>query len=122
MANEITLTLGLQLINSNLRATYPQIASQYTQTTAGMSDQVITVGTSEEDISFTDITTPGVCVLHNLDSTNFVKYGPKSGGSMVEMGRLKPGDKQVIRFGSSVTLRMVADTASCKVRIMCLET
>ena len=122
MANEITLTVGLQLVNSNLRAQFPQVSSQYTQTTAGMSDQVLTIGTSEEDVAMVDITTPGVCVLHNLDSTNFVKWGPKSAGNMVEMGRLKAGDKQVIRFGATVTLRMIADTASCKVRVMCLET
>lgn len=122
MANEITLTVGLQLVNSNLRAQFPQVSSQYTQTTAGMSDQVLSIGTSEEDVAMVDITTPGVCVLHNLDSTNFVKWGPKSGGAMIEMGRLKAGDKQVIRFGASVTLRMIADTATCKVRVMCLET
>ena len=122
MANEITLTVGLQLVNSSLRAQFPQVSSQYTQTTSGLSDQVLSIGTSEENVAFGDVATPGLTVLHNLDTTNYVDYGMSDGGTMKATARLKAGDKHVIRVGSGVTLRMLANTAACKVRIMCLET
>ena len=122
MANEITLTVGLQLVNSSLRAQFPQVPSQYTQTTAGISDNVWTIGTSAEDVAFGDVATPGLTVLHNLDSTNYVDYGMSDGGTMKAVGRLKAGDKHIIRIGASVTLRMQANTGACKVRVMCLET
>ena len=122
MANEITLTVGLQLVNGNLRVQFPQVASQYTQTTSGLSDQVLSIGTSEENVSFTDVTTPGVTVLHNLDSTNYVEYGMSDAGTMKTLGKLMPGDKHVLRLAASTTLRMKANTAACKVRVLCLET
>lgn len=88
-----------------------------TQTTNGYFGGILSIGTSEEDITFTDVTTPRRLCMMNLDGTNFVKYGPKSGGAMIEFGRLYP-DKSptTLDLGpSGVTLRMVADTAACKV-------
>lgn len=122
MANEITATIGLQLINGNLRATFPQLSRQYTQTIAGLSDQVLSIGTSAEDVSFTDVTTPGIVVLHNLDSTNYVSYGMSDGGTIKTLGKLSAGDVHTFRLAASTTLRMQANTAACKVRVMCLET
>lgn len=122
MANQITLSLGLQLVNGSLRAQFPQVSSQYTQTTSGLSDQVLSIGTSEENVAFGDVATPGLTVLHNLDDTNHVTYGMSDGGTMKAIGKLMPGDKHMIRIAESATLRMLANTAACKVRIMCLET
>ena len=88
-----------------------------TQTTVGYFGGILSIGTSEEDITFTDVTTPRRLCMLNMDSTNFVKYGPKSAGSMVEFGRLYP-DSSFATFDlgpSGVTLRMIADTAACKV-------
>lgn len=122
MANEFTETYGITLTNGNLTAQFPQRTRQSSQTTSGISDTAPTIGTSEEDVTFPDLTTPGKCILHNLDSTNYVEYGPKSGGSMVLLGKLQPGEVQQIRLGASVTLRLKANTAACKVRVMCFET
>lgn len=122
MANEFTYTVGLQLINGNLRAQFPQLSRQATQTTAGMSDQVLAIGTSEENASFTDVTTPGLTVLHNLDTTNYVEYGQSDGGTMKKVGKLNAGDVHLLRLASGITLRLQANTASCKVRIMTFET
>jgi hypothetical protein len=122
MANEITSTIGLTLVNGNLRVSFPQVARQYTQTTSGLSDQVLSIGTSEENVSFGDVSTPGILVLHNLDSTNYVEYGQSDGGTMKKLGKLAAGDVHTFRLAGSVTLRMQANTAACKVRVMCLET
>ena len=122
MANEFTISVGVSLVNGSLRAQFPQLSRLYTQTTSGMSDQTLSIGTSEENASFTDITTPGFVVLHNLDSTNFVQYGMSDGGTMKSLCKLKAGDVHLIRLDASTTLRLKADTSACKVRVMCFET
>ena len=122
MANEITSTIGLSVVNGNLRVQFPQVARQYTQSASGLSDQVLSIGTSEENVAFGDVATPGLTVLHNLDSTNYVEYGQSDGGTMKKIGKLSPGDVHLIRIAASTTLRMLANTAACKVRVLCLET
>lgn len=122
MANEITVTLSAQLVNSNLKSSFLPGAKQYTQTTAGIWSNVVSVGTSEEDLTLADITTPGIVCFQNLDSTNYVDWGPNNGGSMVAVGRLKAGDIAMIRVGSGVTIRWQANTAAVKVLVWLLET
>lgn len=56
-------------------------------------------------------------IIENLDATNFVEYGPKSGGSMIAFGRIEPGSFAKFSLKSGVTLRMKADTAAVNVRI-----
>ena len=69
-----------------------------------------------------DSSTPGVCVLHNLDTTNYVEYGMSDSGTIKKLAKLSPGDVHMIRIAASTTLRMQANTAACKVRVLCLET
>lgn len=88
-----------------------------TQTTEGGGNPgYVNVGTSEEDIAFVDVT-PRVVIIENLDATNFVEFGPKSGGSMIAFGRIEPGSYAKFSLKSGVTLRMKADTAAVNVRI-----
>lgn len=121
MANEITMTVTGNLINGNLKSSFAPGTKQYNQTTAGMWANVVTVGTSEEDLAPADISTPGILCAINLDSTNYVNWGPKSGGSMVTAGQLKAGEMMHFRVGGGVTLRWAANTASVKVLVWLLE-
>jgi hypothetical protein len=121
MANEITTTITGSLANGSLSDQF-STSKQITQTTAGVAAGVWIVGTSEEDLSLGDVTTGGTVYMVNLDSTNYVKLGPKSGGSMVEAIRLKPGEPQLFRIPSGVTLRAIADTAACRVLFKAWET
>ncbi len=122
MANEITVTVGCQVVNGDLRAQFTQVALSRNQAASGLSDQVLSIGTSEENVSFGDVATPGLVCLHNLDSTNYVEYGMSDGGTMKKLGKLIAGDKALFRLAASTTLRMQANTAACKVRVFCLET
>lgn len=122
MANEISATVGLSVVNGNLRISFPQLTRQYNQTASGLSDQVLSIATTAEDVSFGDVATPGLCVLHNLDTTNYVEYGMSDGGTIKKLAKLSPGDVHMIRIAASTTLRMQANTAACKVRVLCLET
>ena len=81
----------------------------------------MSVGTSEEDLSVGDVGTVGWLFLRNLDSSNYVVFGPKSGGAMVAFGRLKAGEVAALRVSSGVTLRWQANTAAVKVQVILLE-
>ena len=115
MANEIKLSITASLTNGYLSDTFNTGQLSITQTTQGAHTPVVTVGTSEEDLSTGDIGTLGYMLLRNLDSSNYVTYGPKSGGAMVAFGRIKAGEAAVIRLEPGITLRWQANTAAVKV-------
>lgn len=121
MANQLIISgMSMYLSSTTAGVQIPKFITPsvtLTQTTLGYFGGVLSIGTSEEDITFTDVTTPRRLCMLNLDTTNFVKYGPKSAGSMVEFGRLKPDatPHSLDLAPSGVTLRMIADTAACKV-------
>lgn len=116
MANEITVTVQGTLINGSLRSTFAPGSIQEDQGAQELWSNVVSVGTSEEDITIPDVTTPGRVFMLNLDATNYVTWGPKSGGSMISCGKLAAGDgPTTFKLAGSVTLRMQANTAACKV-------
>lgn len=121
MANEITLTASVSLTNGNLKKSFAPGTVQITQTTLGADDRVVSIGTTEEDLAFGDVATLGFLCVRNLDSTNYVQWGPKSAGVMVAIGRLKPGEYAIIRIEPGVTIRAIANTAACKVQWFLLE-
>ena len=87
------------------------------QTTQGGGNPgTVTVTTAEGDIT-TGLTTPGNYVIENLDPTNYVEYGPKSGGAMILFNKILPGDWHKAYFGAGVIMRAKANTASVKLRI-----
>lgn len=120
MANEITMSVSLSVLNGLFKASESSGAIQITQTTLGAASGLVTVGTVEETLSFTDITTEGLLILQNTDSTNYVTYGPDSTG-MVAMGRIKPREWALLRLEPGITFKWQADTAACKVKYLLLE-
>lgn len=117
MADELQLTLGVTYANGNAKDTVASETQKITQTTQMFHASLVSVGTSEEDLSVGDITASNGCWVYmkNVDSTNFVKFGPKSAGNMVEFGRLYAGKSAWFFLAPSVTLRWIADTAAVKV-------
>jgi hypothetical protein len=117
MAGTIVSSLQMSVVNGNLREDRNIGPVSVVQTTIGGGNPgTVTVTTSEGDITI-GLTTPGNIVIENLDATNFVEYGPKSGGSMILFGKILPGDFHKFYLGGSVTIRAKADTASVKLRI-----
>jgi len=85
---------------------------------------VVSVGTSEETLSFGDIT-PGRIILQNLDSTNYVEYGPATGSYI---GRLLPGatagtagSPHTINVTSGATIYIKANTSACNVLVIAYD-
>lgn len=120
MANEITLSLRLSLDNAALEDDNNPGRIQLTQTAIGMYSAVLLIGTSEETVTFADVTTPGICYLENLDTTNYVQWGP---AAATYQGRLKASDAPAcFRLDNgATTLYLKANTAACKVLIKVYE-
>lgn len=119
MANEISLTKTLRLTNGTLLDTRSSGNILITQSVARMYSNVQVVGTSEEVVAVgADISTLGVCTLKNLDSTNYVQWGPESGGAMITGQRLKAGEEYTFRLEPGVTYRAKANTAACNLLVV----
>ena len=116
MANEIQSSCSLRVSNGNLKSTLNPGAVNVSQAVAkGPSPGCVAVGTSEEVISFAELTTLGVIQITNLDTTNFVDFGPESSGAMVAAVRIKAGEVWQFRLVPGVTYRAKADTLACNV-------
>jgi len=115
MANEITITTNLRCVNGNLRITPSSVQTQFDQTTArGGGPGVVAIGTTEETISFGDIS-PGWVRLTNLDDTNYVQLG----FATTDYGMRLLAEKGVALFylESGATIYAKANTASCDVLV-----
>ncbi len=120
MANEIKVVASLQCTNGSFKLPkFGGDTQSITQTTLGGGvPGYVSIGTSEEDITLTDIGTNGWCWMKNCDTANFIKFGPKSAGAMIEFGRLFAGEECVFRLAAGVTMRAIADTAAVKCQIV----
>ena len=116
MAGEIGYTVSFSLLNGNLTGSVGSISVTDDQATSGwMQFQRTVTFAAEMDVTFPDIVTNGWLVIKNLDLTNYVKWGPKSAGVMVEMGQIKTLKTAGPFFVSpGVILRMQAATADVK--------
>ena len=123
MANEITALAKFTLDNGSLKYTSNPGSIQIDQTTARMFASVVTVGTTEEVVTFGDVSAPRVCVMQNLDATNHCEWGPTSSGAMVVAGRLRPASvASQFEIDPGITLRMKANTSACDVLVIVTET
>lgn len=116
MADEITLNQRLQLANGDLLDDNNPGRIQITQTTQTLYKAVISIGTTEETVTYAELTTPGICYMKNLDATNYVQWGV---ATTVYTGRLLASDAPAcFRLdNAATTLYLKANTAACKVLI-----
>lgn len=121
MANEITVSARLKVVNASL-VTYFERAinnKQFTQAAiGGPTPGYQTIGTSEESNTFSELTTEGWLLMENMDATNYVQWGFSTG---VYGGRMEAGEFALFRCEPALTLYLKANTAACKVAIYCLE-
>lgn len=119
MANEITLKIDLQVRNGNLVDTF-SIGNQSINQAAvgGPTPGYFTLGTSEEELAFAELSSKGVCLIQNLDATNYIEYGFATGGPYG--ARVPAGQAYVIHLNAT-SLFMRANTAACKVLVKAYE-
>ncbi len=121
MADEISLTVLARVENGNFKDRVDHGQLKFDQAAIGAQSAVVSVGTSEEDVVTGDISTLGWCLMRNLDATNYVTYGPKSGAAMVGLGRLESGEVHMLRLEPGITIRWVADTAAVLIDLRIYE-
>lgn len=121
MANEITATASLafakgsidQVSRSEAGFTVTVSGSKYAQHTQN-------IGTSEEQLDFADITTPGWCFLKNLDTTNYVEIRPATG--VADLIRLPAGKACVFPFAADCTAPFaIANSSAIELEILLIE-
>ncbi|WP_010584449.1 hypothetical protein [Schlesneria paludicola] len=119
MANEATVTANLKVVKGKLQYQSQPTSYQADISVAnGPSPGAVTVTTGAGvDINLSQLATPALTRVANLDSTNFVSIGLKIGGTYYPFMELKPGESQVIRLSRTVlaaaTVHAVANVASC---------
>lgn len=119
MASEISITGRLRVVNGSLQFDTGNINVVADQAAVGgPTPGYVTIGTTEEEIAFGELSTKGWVWMQNLDATNYVQWGFSAG---VYGGRMKAGETAgPFRLdGTSVFLK--ANTAACKVVIYAIE-
>ena len=135
MANEARIQIGLTIKKGNLNYVLPSTAYTATITTddpKGPVPGALTVTTAGVDVDFSELVTPGLCKITNLDDTNFVSYGVYDGANFHYLGEMLPGETYVFRISRYLggtdpgtsgdnTFRLQANTASCIVQVEAFE-
>lgn len=121
MANEITLNGTLSIANGDFKQDWRPGTIQITQTTQACAGGVQTIGTTEEAIVVTDVSTPGYAFFRNLDSTNFVTIGTYVTATYYPCLKLKAGEYAIARLDGTKTFYAKADTANVKLQYAILS-
>ena len=126
MSNEFTINSGIKLNNPPLVYSSLPTSFQASQTNRnGPTPGSVTIPTTAggTGINLSGLTTPGICRVMNMDTTNFVSLGTYVGGTFTPFMELLPGECYVLRLSRTVasTLRALADTASVVLLVECFD-
>ena len=106
MADEITVSAFLKIVNGNHTESQNSGSNTFTQTTQGAYSAIVDVGTSIEEITFADVALANVgwTYLRNLDTVNYVDVGPTTDNatSIHAFARLEAGEYAVFRMFPSI--------------------
>lgn len=131
MSNEITVACSLGVRKGNLQYVSGPSTFRATLTATdpkGPTPGSLTIPTTGEDVAFAELAAGGgMCRIINLDDTNYVRLGVKSGATILYWGKLLPGEQTVFRLddliqagpgtGGAATLHLRSNTASCIVNV-----
>ena len=99
MTNEGKVTASLTITNGNLNyRSYPQ---QFNVDVAGAKGPVpgaISAAKTGTTVDLAQLTTPALCRITNLSTTNFVEYGMSDGVEFYAFGEVLPGEFYIFRF------------------------
>lgn len=132
----VTTTLTVTKDNTNYQSRPTQFTASMSAS-KGPSPGAVAVSTDGTDIDLTELDSPGLCRLMNLDSTNYVELGIWDGVSFYPIMELLPGETYVIRLARNLeeeygtgtgttgdainTLRAKANTAACNLLVEAFE-
>lgn len=105
MANEAQIRVSLRIRKTSgslVLIDYPGNANFLgdVPSTKGPAPGAFTVTTAGTDVDFSQLTQPGLAMLRNLDTTNYVEYGIRDPATRVfyPIGEILPGEGWPIRF------------------------
>jgi len=111
MANEITVTIQLDVVKSPISDQIRKSNLRFDLATAVKSGGIQVVGTTAEAIGISaDVATKGWAYFRNVDSTNYVVLSTASDGT-TPFAKLMPGELALIPLGSG-TIYGMANTAA----------
>lgn len=134
MANEATISVGLQVVKGNLNyLSQPQSFQANIETGKGPSPGAITASIEGTIVDLSQLARPGLCWIGNLDDTNFVTIAVYDGANWFPLLELLPGEFYPLRLSRYLNeefvgtgtgtssdanqLMIIADTADCVVRV-----
>jgi hypothetical protein len=120
MANEITVTSGLQIIKGSLSQSANTSSFQANLTGVRVNRTTQAVATTHEAFAAGDLATAGVARFTNLDTTNYVEIGVDVGGTFYPLMKILAGETWQTRL-SILTFYLRANTAAVNVDCMVSE-
>lgn len=124
MANEITVSLNVRVVNGAFDQTL-SFSSQFDQTTLGGGGPgMVDIGTAEEVVAFADVTTPSLCVIQSLEAKggNYVQFGATATTpTMATISKLFPETFSLLWLDPSITITAQANTAAVRVMFWVFE-
>jgi hypothetical protein len=140
MADEATIISSISLNKGNLQyQSQPQSFTADVSGTKGPTPGAIAVSTTGTNVDLSQLTTPGLVRVLNLDEDHAVHYGPYDPETLrfYPVFKALPGESYVHRFSdllgdelltgtgtggaSTVRLRMLAEVESCDVVVEAFE-
>jgi len=110
MSDEIKASVNVRVVNGAFADQFTFSGTGIDQSAIGRGGYVQSIATTETVIDFGDVVTNGYMILRNLDTANYVTYGPENAGAMVVTGKLKPGEFAIFRVAPTVVMRAKAET------------
>jgi hypothetical protein len=127
MSDEATIHCSLQITKDSLEyRSYPSAFQADVATAKGPSPGAFTAsytGTGTQ-VSFTNLSTPALAIVRNLDDTNYVELGVVVSGTFYSLLEIQAGEFYPYRFGRNMTKTIIyirANTADCDVSVEAFE-
>lgn len=124
MADEARITSYLHVIKDSLE--YFSRPTYFTADVTGTKGPVpgaLAISTSGTTIDLSELTTPALCRIQNLDSTNYLEYGTYNASVWAPLGEILAGETYVIRLSRNLgTLRLQANSSTLTAVVEAFET
>lgn len=121
MANEITISSGLQAIKGNANITINLQTKQADWAGTRFIRNVQAIGTSYEAITVSDVSTAGYAYFTNIDATNYVEIGVEVAAAFYPLVRIDAGKTAGPFRLSTLTIFGRANTAAVNLDLTILE-
>ena len=122
MANEIKVNAAVSYADSEGAKTLLEIVDLLASVSTKKYVQAKqNIGTSEEAIGLGEVTSLGLGIFINRDSTNFIELRTGTGGT--KFAKIAAGRLAIFWFGSGITAPFaIADTAACQMEYLIIST